>query len=1176
MALYAVLLTGVATLLMFFSQFLFNYSSHLISSRIKSKCFNTLMKQEVGYFDIKKLGSITNVISEDVNRITGAVGINMQFLCMYGTQFVLGIVLAVVDGWQIALMQASCIPILLFILAVIGVVVEYTSKRTSELTAETTATANEVFSCIRTVRSMAGEKREKHRYYKGVDKLGRIGWITAIAKGIASGCTQMLFWGAFGLAIWYAGVMVDAGLTNGGTVFEVFGFAFMSVIAFGQLFTVIPELVKSIVSAKMLLRIILREPKIRFRGGIRPPVKGQIDFVNIKFKYPARPNVTVLDKFNLTIEPGQSVALVGPSGSGKSTVVGLLQRWYEQETGRVLIDGIDIRDWDPVWLHQCIGLVSQEPTLFATSIYRNISYAVDTINQRIEWECKSQGLSKDETERKLIPVNDELVLKAAVAANAHNFIMDLEHGYDTKLGERGLTLSGGQKQRIAIARAIMLNPKILLLDEATSALDSSSERVVQDALEKLMVGRTSIVIAHRLSTIANSDRIIVMKSGVVTESGTHAELLELKGTYYNLASKEMRERSELPASPQISAFDLLSGIKTSIQIASINKYTNEKELEDSNRPKMLTTLPILRAFSGYWISIIIGQCGAMVSGATLVIVYFLLGLMIDGITPGRNSDGVLVPFRPGYNYIQATNPYAIYMAILAAVAGVASFVDNFLSNMSDSKISIRLKKMFFRHVLKQEIGFFDIRKSGGLQQTIAEIPGISSAFTVRLSVFMQNTSMFLASVIISFFATWELTLIVLAAGIPVFAIIMCVAAVVDDYLNGRLSNVQASSLITTTEVMGSIRTIRSMAGEEREMQRFSNDLQKLNRLGLIKALAVAFSYGGFEFSTWGVTALALQQGGRLVASGKMTAGGLVQVTGYIYFAMIGVMMALYEAQNFFKAHTGAKNVLQVTERTPLINTSGGQRVERVTGRIEFKDVSFAYPSRPNNIVLNRFSLTVDSGKRVGLVGESGSGKSTISALLERFYDPLAGNVLLDDVDLRDWDPKQLHKTVAIVMQEPVLFAGSILNNITYAMNKQVAVDMNAVVQAAKDANCYNFISQLPDGFDTILGDRGVSLSGGQKQRIAIARAMLQDASVLLLDEATSALDNTSEKLVQEALTKLMEGRTTIIIAHRLSTIQDCDEIIVMRKGKIMERGTHKELIAMDGMYKKLVEKQMEG
>jgi ATP-binding cassette subfamily B (MDR/TAP) protein 1 len=316
-------------------------------------------------------------------------------------------------------------------------------------------------------------------------------------------------------------------------------------------------------------------------------------------------------------------------------------------------------------------------------------------------------------------------------------------------------------------------------------------------------------------------------------------------------------------------------------------------------------------------------------------------------------------------------------------------------------------------------------------------------------------------------------------------------------------------------------------------------------------------------------------GGRLVHNDEITIGQLILVASLLLFGVLGSAQALTILPEFGKANSSAIALLKVISRKPAIRFSGGTTMDRLIGNIEFKNVDFAYPTRPDTRVLKDFSLSVTSGQNVALVGPSGSGKSTIVGLLERFYEPESGQVLIDGVDIKDIDPQWLHRHIGIVTQEPTLFATSIKNNITYAVSQYGPVSDEEIIKAAKDANAHDFIINLPNGYNTMLGERGVSLSGGQKQRVAIARAMIQNPSVLLLDEATSALDTESESLVQDALSRLMEGRTSIVIAHRLSTVQNSDVIVVMAQGKIVEMGKHSDLVTIpNGVYAKLATKQM--
>ena len=325
-------------------------------------------------------------------------------------------------------------------------------------------------------------------------------------------------WGTIALGFWYGGNLIIDNELSLGDYFKVFGLMLMSVMGMIQTTASFPDFTKARLSETYLLKVIKRVPEIPFKGGKKiDNLVGNISIRNVDFIYPARPNITVLKNFSLEIKAGQSVALVGPSGSGKSTIVGLLEKFYNPNKGSIEIDGIDITEIDPMWLHRNLGIVTQEPVLFAATIKDNIAYAVGLEN-----------------------VTDEQIMNAAKLANCHNFIMDLPEQYDTLLGEKGVSMSGGQKQRIAIARALIQNPKLLLLDEATSALDTESEALVQAALDTLMHGRTTICIAHRLSTIKNSDMICVLVKGNLMEKGKHDDLLRNEnGVYRKLAEKQL-------------------------------------------------------------------------------------------------------------------------------------------------------------------------------------------------------------------------------------------------------------------------------------------------------------------------------------------------------------------------------------------------------------------------------------------------------------------------------------------------------------------------------------------------------------------------------------------------------------------------------------------------------------
>jgi ATP-binding cassette subfamily B (MDR/TAP) protein 1 len=1193
------------------ASFFFTYGSQRIGVRMRQEYFNQITRQEIGYFDIKKAGSLASGLSDDASKATDVFSPYMQTLSQNTVQFIGGIIIALVSDWQMSLFNLVAIPLMLVVFGVQGPIISKVATLASVRSGESMSTANEVITSMRTVRSMAGEDKEVERYSKQLSRVGVLGFITSMTKGIGILFVYFFFHGAQAIAFWWGGREMQDGTSNIGNFIKSFGLILMASIGLFEILGIMPEVIKSQASIMQLLKVILRKPTQRFRGGKTiDDIRGHITFKDVTFKYPSRPNVTVLKNFSLDIQPGTSVALVGQSGSGKSTIVGLIEQWYAPESGSVQVDGVEIGELDPMWWHRYLGIVSQEPTLFATTIRKNISYAVDTINGHIRTEAirQNRNISDDEIQALLLPVTQELVEKAAVSANAHDFIMKLPDGYDTIIGERGVSLSGGQKQRIAIARSVLQNPKVLLLDEATSALDSTSEGVVQEALEKLMVGRTSIVIAHRLTTVQDCNNIVVMRQGVVVEMGPHDQLIQnVDGAYYKLAARQMTlgksessdslQSQDTNSSDEVTSTDEVSlGSVETTQLVSEVKletiqqepkkkrrvrrrketFTNEAEVKDVREPKLRNPFIIFKLLGPEVVWIILAAIFSFAFGINPIVIYYFLGQVVTAATPTRNEDGSFIPFPPGYSLYDQVAIQARNVAILAGTLAFAIGLQFFLGNFAYERVTQRVRRLYFSALSRQEMGFFDIKKSGKLLSVIGEdVNNMAMGLTIKMTLFMQNVGMAVVGLIMALVASWQTGLIMLAAGAPSIGIIIILSGISLSYWNKQIIHISASALTTANEVIGAIRTVRSMAGEEREQRRFGEDMKKMRNAGFWKAVTMTLMLGTIQFCIFGVAALCFWYGGTLIANGTLPAGALLQVFGNMLFAVLGVSSALGEVQNFAKSFAAAHEIELVTERIPAITPEGGIVPEQITGNIEFKDITFEYPSRPGVTIMKDFNLVIKQGQHVALVGESGSGKSTITGLLERFYDPLQGSVLLDGRDIKEIDLKWLHRNVAIVTQEPTLFATSIRKNITYAVGDE-NVTMDQVIECAKAANCHDFITQLPNGYDTMIGERGVSMSGGQKQRIAIARAMIQNASLLLLDEATSALDNEAETLVQAALDKLMVGKTTIVIAHRLSTVRDCDMIVAMKQGRVIEMGTHDQLLQnKSGLYYSLAQKQME-
>jgi len=610
------------------------------------------------------------------------------------------------------------------------------------------------------------------------------------------------------------------------------------------------------------------------------------------------------------------------------------------------------------------------------------------------------------------------------------------------------------------------------------------------------------------------------------------------------------------------------------------KESEEEEIKDPREPDIKHTLYIFRYLHVEFILVLLGLTGAAVSGAIPIALYEVIGSLIDGLTPSTTAVSTSRTVIGASAILQVAkfkatvNNSAVWVAILAAIAFGAAFVENFFMNWAHDRFGVRLRKAYFNSLLNQEIGYFDMKKTGQLVSELADTSLIQMAYSTKLGEIVRNLVQAILGVALGIVAGWKMALVMLSVA-PLMVFVLGGTGVFTKAVVTRITDIINKAAGIANEVISAMRTVRSMDGEEKEKIRYARQLRKAHGWFVVKASILGIAIGIISFVIWGAIALGFWYGGKMTLQGEMTIGDMFKVFGLNLMAVIGLLMGMQAAPEFSKADPALKNMLKVIRREPAMRHEGGEAPNKLEGHIEFKNVFFTYPTRPGVVVLKDFSLTIKPGQSVALVGASGSGKSTIVGLIEKFYQADSGEITLDGVSLERIDPRWLHRNIGIVTQEPTLFAGSIKQNICYAIEGLREVTDEEIQRAAVAANAHDFIMDLTDGYETMLGEKGVSLSGGQKQRVAIARAMIQNPTLLLLDEATSALDTQSEGVVQDALTKLMQGRTSIVIAHRLSTIVDSDKICVMHKGELKEQGTHHELLRItDGYYSRLANKQM--
>ncbi|XAR48125.1 Xenobiotic-transporting ATPase [Bertholletia excelsa] len=1147
---YSLRLMGVAMLVgvsAFIEGVCWTRAAERQTSRMRMGYLKSVLQQEVGFFDKQTSSSTTfeivSTISSDAHKIQDVIADKIPNCLASLSSFTISLVAAFVLSWRLAL---AAFPFsVMFIIPGVGFgkVMMGLGLKTKDAYGIAGGIAEQAISSIRTVYSYVAEHQTLHRFSLALQKSTDLGIKQGLTKGLLIGSTGMMYVG-WAFQSWVGSILVSEKGETGGRVFVSAICVVLGGIAVMGALPNLSSFSEAAAAAKRIFEMIDRKPQIDsddVRGKVLAEVKGEIEFKEVSFSYPSRPDAPVLKGVNLKVKAGKTVGLVGGSGSGKSTIISLLERFYDPVKGEILLDGYKITRLQLKWLRSLMGLVNQEPVLFATSIKENILFG-------------KEGAPM------------ELVTRAAKAANAHDFIINLPSGYETQVGQFGFQLSGGQKQRIAIARALLRDPRILLLDEATSALDAQSERSVQQALDQASQGRTTIIIAHRLTTIRKADKIIVLQEGRVVESGTHDKLIQKKhgeeGAYLKMLQLQQTTQDDESTNDYYS-----SGRRTNGQVridrsprTPINSRTTWQNSPLSHfSPAYSISVPhsfqtdsfadsdydnpdnsfypkpsywrLLQMNAPEWKVALLGLIGAVGFGASYPIFAYCLGSIVS------------VYFLNDDHKIKAETKF--YCIIFLSLAGL-SFITNLLQHYNfaimGERLTKRTRERMLETMLTFEVGWFDRDENTSAAvcaRLATEASLVRSLVGDRLSLLVQVSVSASFAFVLGLIITWRVAILIIAMQ-PFLIGCFYSRSVLLKSMSKKAQKAQNEGSQLASEAVVNHKTITAFSSQERVLDLFRATMDGPRKENITQSWVSGFALFFSQFLTTISIALTYWYGGRLISKGLVTSKHLFQA--------------------FFLLMSTGKNIADAGSMTSDLS-KGGDAIRSVFAIINRK--TEIEPDDPKGI---------EAGKTVALVGQSGSGKSTIIGLIERFYDPIKGSILIDGCNIKDYNLRSLRSQIALVSQEPTLFAGTIRENILYG--KENATE-SEIRKAAILANAHEFISSMKDDYNTYCGERGAQLSGGQRQRIALARAILKNPTILLLDEATSALDSVSENLVQEALEKMMVGRTCVVVAHRLSTIQKANTIAVIKRGRVVERGSHSDLLALGsrGAYFSLVKLQ---
>ncbi|KAF3480052.1 ABC multidrug transporter SitT [Arthroderma uncinatum] len=1220
--------------------------------RLRTKYFHSLLRQEISYTDTLPSGDVTSRLVSDIEVIQAGTSEKVGLFIGTISYFVAAYVVAFLKVATIAAMLISVVPIY-FLMAFGGghYIKKYSGRISTHINAATSIASSSLSHMSIVHAFNANARLEKlfahHLASARMDSLKK-----ALTHSMQFGMLYFVAYASNALAFWQGSRMI-ADLAEGkpskvsvGAVYTVIFVLLDASFVLSQMAPFMHIFASAASASERLMTTIRRQSAIdgtSSEGDATISLAAEeIELQDVTFKYPARPEVPVLQGVSFKIPPNKHTAIVGTSGSGKSTVVALLERLYDPITGSIRVGNRDLKDINVRHLRGSIGLVQQEPNLLDRSILENIAHGLVSSSQKKHEhllpalldsslsdlaEKMRQGASEEEAVSEYEDTIQEIVnltRHAATLSNAIDFIDALPDGLATRVGSSGAELSGGQKQRIALARALIRDPPLLLLDEATAALDSTSERLIQAALNKVSENVTTVSIAHRLATAKDADNIIVMQKGKVMEQGTHMNLVAQDGVYagmvrlqnlgkFSSSSSIMTESTQLDANVEKSLITTDTLVNKDGTLVMDKGALDEKEKaaqlyipeeteevkaesDEKEKPKqslwatMKGSFPLIRPnllliSLGLATSIMIG---VSYTGEAVIFGHTVGSLSVCRGGPSIRDSGML---------------FGLLFFILAVVKFIAVIVNGAAFGWAAEKTLYRTRVLSLRSLLRQPLEWHtsDGRTPGLLiAHVTSDASALSSLTGTTIGVLFSTIANLFAGVILSHIIAWKIA-VVLLATLPVLLASGVLRLRIMAQYQKKHQKAFAQATAITVEAVDNIKSIAAFSLEREAYGVFSRSLRAPYKSNMKSVL-----YGNFWLSlaysiSTLVYALAYWWGSQQILSGMYTQVQFFIVLPALLFSTqsCGQMFAL--VPDISKARIAASNIVDLlsikhdgdeeydkssssahakhTDPRFYMIEDKPQDVEAQSNTatpssfptkgmgVQFCNVHFRYPSRPNQPALDDLTINIPPGQFCALVGPSGSGKSTTFALLEKFYNPASGSILVDGTDITKQSGAAFRDTISLVPQENVMFEGTVAFNIGLGARPDVEATQEEIEEACRLANIHDTIAALPDGYNTVCGQDGKQFSGGQRQRLSIARALVRKPRLLLLDESTSALDVESEKHVQDALAKVARKTTIVAIAHRLNTIHRADRIFMIEGGKCVDQGTHGELVERCKSYR---------